>query len=79
MPHPHNHEEWLAQRKAKQATQDNKTPDGAAKRKFTEDKPGFSKQAAAAGKSKLSKVSKPHLSPRFNFPMPKYKMSLTTL
>eukprot|EP00957_Ditylum_brightwellii_P133264 10161915-Ditylum_brightwellii.AAC.1 len=54
MSHPHNHEEWLAQRKAKQANQDNKTSDGAAKRKLSEDKPGSSKQTAA-GKLKLSK------------------------
>eukprot|EP00957_Ditylum_brightwellii_P113790 8675651-Ditylum_brightwellii.AAC.1 len=58
MPHPHNHEEWLTQRKAKQTSQENKTPDGTTKRKFSEDKPGSSKQAAEAGKMKLSKSFK---------------------
>eukprot|EP00957_Ditylum_brightwellii_P115905 8840801-Ditylum_brightwellii.AAC.1 len=58
MPHPHKHEEWLAQRKAKQAAQESKTPDGAAKRKLSKDKPGSSKRGAAAGKLKLSKSFK---------------------
>ena len=58
MPHPHNHDDWAAQKKAKQDARGSKTPDASSKRKATEDKAGSSKRAAAASKLKLSSTLK---------------------
>ena len=55
MPHPHNHDEWAAAKKAKQAAREAKNSDGAPKRKATEDEKGSAKRAVAKSNLKLSK------------------------
>jgi hypothetical protein len=55
MPHPHNHDEWAAARKAKQAAREAKNSDGAPKRKATEDDKASAKRAMAKSNLKISK------------------------
>ena len=56
MPHPHNHDEWAAARKAKQAACEAKISEGTpSKRKATEDDKSSAKRAMAKSNLKISK------------------------